>query len=214
MTEASSPSDRTRDSLIAAGIRLFGRQGFAATSVRQLANEAGANIAAITYHFGGKEGLRLACAEDFGRRMSAAMAAAQVSAEPSPLMARNEVKAFIRAMARFLIGAEGASELVPFMLRELSEDGPGLDTVYRKFAEPVHRRLCWLWGTATGTEPESEAVRLAVFSVIGQIFYFRIGQPVVSRRMGWETVGPTEIDLITARIIATLDALLDAGKGA
>ncbi len=56
-------SDRTRTALIAAGLELFGEKGFEATSTRDIATAAGANLASIAYHFGSKEGLRLACAQ-------------------------------------------------------------------------------------------------------------------------------------------------------
>lgn len=210
---APLPVKETPRALIDAGIRLFGTQGFDATSVRQLANEAGANIAAIAYHFGSKDGLRLACADEFGRRMGQAMTTTQGKPHPSPPDARQELHRIVRAMLGFLLDGAEAGGMVPFMLRELAENGPGVDAVYRGFAEPMHRRLCTLWATATGTDGESEAVRLAVFSLIGQIMYFRIGQPVVARRMGWETTGPVNIDQISRTIIRNLDAMLDAQTG-
>lgn len=208
-----APPEGTRADLIHAGIRLFGRQGFAATSVRQLALEAQANIAAIAYHFGGKDGLRLACAQEFGRRMATALAATPGRPDPTPAEARTELHRILRAMLGFLLGDRDASELVPFMLRELAEDGPGVDAVYQGFAEPTHRRLCGLWARATGMAPESETVRLAVFALIGQLMYFRIGQSIVTRRMGWTTLGATEIDQITRRITRNLDAMLDSEQG-
>jgi AcrR family transcriptional regulator len=207
------PTEGTRQALILAGIRLFGRQGFSATSVRQLASEAGANIAAITYHFGGKDGLRTACAEEFGRRMAEAMGGRPVSGDHSAEAAREELRAIIRTVVGFLLGAEGASALVPFMLRELAEDGPGINVVYRGFAEPMHQRLCDVWARATGAEPEAETVKLAVFALIGQLMYFRIGQAIVTRRMGWAAVGPDEVRKITDRILRNLDAMLAGEKG-
>jgi AcrR family transcriptional regulator len=208
-----APPEGTRSDLIQAGIRLFGRQGFAATSVRQLALEAKANIAAIAYHFGSKDGLRLACAEEFGRRMTAALATTPGKPDATPVDARAELRRIIRAMLGFLLGGKGASEVVPFMLRELAEDGPGIDAVYQGFAEPTHRRLCGLWAKATGMDPESETVRIAVFALIGQVIYCGRGHPMALRLWGWTAVGPTEIDLITSRIILNLDAMLDREKG-
>lgn len=212
-TPAPPPPEGTRRALIEAGIRLFGSQGFAATSIRQLAAEADANVAAIAYHFGGKDGLRLACAEEFGRRITTAISQTQALTDPSPTEARNALKAFIRTMATLVIGAKDAGDLVPFMLRELAEDGPGIDVVYQKFAEPAHRRLCSLWARATGEDPDNAAVRLAIFALIGQLFYFRIGRRVVTRRMGWTAFGPAEIDQIIQTIVGTLDAMLDARGG-
>ena len=53
----------TREALIRAGLDLFGRHGFEASSIREIAQAAGVNSAGIAYHFGGKDGLRQACAE-------------------------------------------------------------------------------------------------------------------------------------------------------
>lgn len=203
----------TRRALIDAGLRLFGQQGFAATSVRQLATEAGANIAAIAYHFGSKDGLRLACAAEFGRRMGAAILAASSPDFATAEGARAELHRIVRGMAGFLLGDAGVSEIVPFMLRELAEGGPGIDAVYTGFAEPTHRRLCALWGLATGTDPESDATRLAVFTLIGQLMYFRIGRDIVARRMGWATVDAAGIAQIADRITRNLGAMLDTDGG-
>ena len=57
------PSDSTPQSLVEAALRLFGLKGYDATSIREIASEAKANVASIGYHFGGKDGLRRACAE-------------------------------------------------------------------------------------------------------------------------------------------------------
>lgn len=55
----TEPSD-TPERLLAAGRRLFARGGFEGTSVRSLTTEAGANLGAVTYHFGTKEAFYLA----------------------------------------------------------------------------------------------------------------------------------------------------------
>jgi len=47
----------TKDTLLDAAEHLFAEQGFGATSLRQLTARAGANLAAVNYHFGSKEEL-------------------------------------------------------------------------------------------------------------------------------------------------------------
>jgi len=49
--------ERTRQRLLEVALPLFAERGFAGTSVRQIAMAAGANVAAIAYHFGDKQGL-------------------------------------------------------------------------------------------------------------------------------------------------------------
>lgn len=53
----SGPAEATRRALIEAATTAFAEHGFARASVRTITRLAGANQAAITYHFGGKEGL-------------------------------------------------------------------------------------------------------------------------------------------------------------
>ncbi|MNN02879.1 putative HTH-type transcriptional regulator YttP [compost metagenome] len=52
--------------------KLFAKQGYEGTSVRQICEDAGANVALISYHFGGKEKVFTALFENFfpGKLMS------------------------------------------------------------------------------------------------------------------------------------------------
>jgi hypothetical protein len=109
-----------------------------------------------------------------------------------------------------MIGGSDAGDIVPFMLRELNEGGEALDTIYRRMVEPTHVRLCHLWGMATGQDPDSDRVKLTVFSMIGQVMYFRIGARIVARRMGWSAIGPTEAGRIIELLLSNLDAALAA----
>jgi len=47
----------TRDRILEVAERLFAEHGFAASSLRTITAEAGANLAAVNYHFGSKDGL-------------------------------------------------------------------------------------------------------------------------------------------------------------
>jgi AcrR family transcriptional regulator len=55
----SRPRDaaRTRQLLLDAALRRFGREGYAATTVRDIAEDAGVNVALIARYFESKEGL-------------------------------------------------------------------------------------------------------------------------------------------------------------
>ena len=54
---ASRRGGETREALLRAGRRVFARRGFDGASVRDITRQAGANLGAITYHFGSKRGL-------------------------------------------------------------------------------------------------------------------------------------------------------------
>lgn len=214
---SGATAERTRQALIYAALGLFGAKGFEGTSTREIAAAARANIGSIAYHFGGKEGLRLACAdfivETLSRIAGEALGALDATGPaPEPEAARTLLHAVAARMISFVVAEPGAGEIVHFVLRELSRPSPALDRIYAALFEPMHRRFCLLWQAATGWPAESPETRLAVFSMIGQVVYFRIGREAVTRRMGWRQVGPNEAEAIATVVRANLDAVIARWK--
>jgi AcrR family transcriptional regulator len=64
----TEPAERedTREKIAATATRLFAAHGFHGVSTKQICDEAGANIAAVNYHFGTKENLYRALVKRFG----------------------------------------------------------------------------------------------------------------------------------------------------
>jgi AcrR family transcriptional regulator len=56
-SDDASTAGETRDAVLASARRLFAQQGFQGASVRAITDDAGANLGAVTYHFGSKEEL-------------------------------------------------------------------------------------------------------------------------------------------------------------
>lgn len=200
----------TREALVSAALHLFGQKGYAGASTRAIAAQAGANVAAIAYHFGGKAGLRLACVEAIAHHFDAVLQTQGLIPPADPAAARQMLEGIVRSAVRFMTSGEPAQDVVTFLLREVTEGGPFVDTLFARILEPRHRMLCALWGAATGTEAESEATRLAVFAMMGQVIYFRIGRPMILRRMGWQAIAPEAAERIAAMLVTTLHAALDA----
>ncbi|TPM35575.1 DUF1956 domain-containing protein [Mesorhizobium sp. B2-3-4] len=218
----TSPAELTRAALVRAALKLFGRQGFDGTSTREIAAEAGANIGSIAYHFGGKEGLRAAAADFIVETIQAvagqALGAGQApgggqAAMGDPETARAQLFAALERMVGFVVASPEAGEIVQFVLRELSHPTAALDRIYDGVFAPTHRRLCQVWEQATGEPAESERTRLTVFTLIGQVIYFRIGREAVMRRMGWHDIGPAEAAKVVAVTTDNLGAILAARKG-
>ena len=217
--QPNSAADATRMALVMAALQLFGRQGFDGTSTREIAARANANIGSIAYHFGGKEGLRLAAADYIVEtiRTIAAQAfgsAAQVQPVTSE-QAEAQIDATVERMVGFMVARPEAGEIVQFVLRELSMPTDALDRIYTGVFEPVHRRLCQLWAAATGEEAESEKTRISVFMMIGQVVYFRIARAAVMRRMDWTDIGPAEaakVIGVAKENVAAIIAARKAGK--
>jgi len=204
--------DGTRDALIVAALCLFGRHGYAASSTREIAARAGTNVASIAYHFGGKDGLRKACGVAVAERIARVAGPPQEHGALSAAEAQAILEGVLRAAVRFLTSSPDADDIVGFIIRELSDPGEVLDDIYGRFIEAKHRELCVLWAAATGCEAESEATRLAVFAMIGQAVYFRIGRSIVLKRMGWATTGPDEAARIADVLIEYLRGAIERSR--
>lgn len=58
MKDESKTTDKsTKEAILDTALELFALQGYDATSTRQIAQKSHANLSAISYHFGSKEGL-------------------------------------------------------------------------------------------------------------------------------------------------------------
>jgi AcrR family transcriptional regulator len=214
----AGPAGQTRLALIHAAIYFFGEKGFDAASTREIAARAETNIASIAYHFGGKEGLRKACAEYIVKTVGAGLGPIASRPLPAGPEAREAGHAqlclAVETMVRFIVASREAGEFVQFVLREVSRPSSALDILYSGLFEPVHRRLCALWELATGEVAESDEAKIAVFTMIGQVLYFRIARAAVLRRLGWEAIGPVEAEKVAATVRANLEAVLAARTGA
>ena len=90
----SRPADQTRHELVEAATAIFAAHGFERGSVRDIARAAGANQAAISSHFGGKEGLYRAVLE---RSIAAFEIPAFDAARMEEMDRADAVRLFLRA---------------------------------------------------------------------------------------------------------------------
>jgi len=202
--------EETRAALIAAALKLYGDNGFEATSTREIAASAEVNAAMIAYHFGGKEGLRAACADFVAERLRGIFGDAPEA--ETPQAARAALSALLRAFIRRVVADEAARPLARFLLREISDPSAAFARIYETAFAPLHRRACRLWARASGGDPESAETRLAVFAMIGQALYFRIARVAVLKRMDWPEIGLAEAAQIETVILGNLEAALDAAR--
>lgn len=209
-----SSADQTRTALLHAGLRLFGRQGYQGTSTRELASLARVNIASIAYHFGGKKGLHLACADFIAETIQAVARPALADAEAAndPETAAQRLGQSIERMVSFFVASPEVGDFAQFVLRELAAPGPALDRLYEGAFRPTHERLCRIWEQATGDPADGDETKLRIFTMFGQVVYFKIAREAVTRRMGWADIGPGQAGLIASVITGNVTAILASRK--
>lgn len=212
------PADATRERLIEAGLDAFGLYGFDGASTREIARRAGANLAAIPYHFGGKEGLHRAVAQHIVDGIGANLAPlldtieARLGEEAlSPPLARRMLHQALDRAADTLLGRPEAARWARFVIREQMDPSPSFAVLYDGLMGRAHTLLTALYAAATGREPADPATLVRVFAVMGQLLVFRMARGLVEARLGWHAYGPDEVALVKAMLHEHLDALLDIG---
>jgi AcrR family transcriptional regulator len=114
----------TRESLLDAAEQLFAEQGIAASSVRAITRAAGVHLAAVSYHFGSKEGLvrevlrrRLAPLNDERLRRLEELERRHA---PGPPPVDEILRAFLHPVVRY-VGDPGARGFSRLLLRAFLE---------------------------------------------------------------------------------------------
>ncbi|MEL6921339.1 MAG: CerR family C-terminal domain-containing protein [Pseudomonadota bacterium] len=200
-TRAPDPrTDKTRMSLIEVGLKLGARQGFEQTSVRQIAETAGVNLAAINYHFGGKDGLREAIIDSIGchmRERGPGFYLRELSPEQIDEMSVAEAKAIMRKVMMVGVRSGGDSamsgDMPQFMQREIFSSGEHANHFFEKIFKTEHEMMCRLVSRVTGDEPDTDETKLRALTIIGQSVFINIARSLVCATMNWDRLGDEEL---------------------
>jgi AcrR family transcriptional regulator len=128
-------ADGTRQRLLQAARQHFARDGYAATTVRDIATEAGVNVALINRYFTSKEGLFEACLDRTVKELD------DRDTEAST------VDQIVKVMIEQLLDAPGADRPLQLLLLLRSTGEPEVDEIRRRtlhdFSERMARAAGW-----------------------------------------------------------------------
>ncbi len=158
----------------------------------------------------------MACAEAITDLMS------QIRKNPEALetpklveVAETAFEASILRQANLLLNFEQAEPKIRFFFREIYEKSDIFEYIHESFLAPTLDFLLLQWADAIGIsakEADREECRLAVFSVISQIAYFRIGQPLISLYMKWDGYDREKTEQILTIIQFNIRAIIKAHR--
>jgi AcrR family transcriptional regulator len=185
--------ETTRDRLLAAAREVFAELGFKGATVREICRRAEVNVAAVNYHFNGKEALFMAALElePFDNLIG-------TSGEADS--AEMRLTRFIREFLTRLMD-KGCTPHSQLILRELLEPSPALDSIAKAIMVPLHEHLTGLVRGVVGDAVAPDAVRRCVFSIFGQCTYYRNAREINRRVYPDLDFGADEIEA-TANHIA------------
>jgi AcrR family transcriptional regulator len=166
----------TRQRLLQAAIMLFADRGYKNTSVRDICDLAGANPAAINYHFRDKLGLYkeviAMVADAMDRTKQEALDAGQ-GGTPEERM-----RDYIRHMVRRVMGEE-KNWLVDLIGREMAQPSPAFGLIVEKGILPSGQRVAQLVSEVSGLPAADSRTQFCAGMVHAQCFFFSGGKPVL-----------------------------------
>lgn len=213
-TPITSKGEQARSQLIAAALAQFGEYGLHATT-RDIAAQAGQNIAAIPYYFGSKEDLYLACAQWIADFIGVnfrphAEAGEQLLSQPSPDKAA--IRTLILQASKnmiLLLTQDETVNLSKFISREQLSPSPAYQLIHDQVIAPLHGHLTRLIAAYTGRDPHDTRTILHTHALLGEILAFRLGRETILLRTGWSQFDTEKAELIFQVITCHIDLLLN-----
>ncbi|GHD92774.1 transcriptional regulator CecR [Pseudocitrobacter faecalis] len=212
-TPITTKGEQAKSQLIAAALAQFGEYGLHATT-RDIAAQAGQNIAAITYYFGSKDDLYLACAqwiadfigENFRPHVQAAEA---LFAQPEPDKAAIH-ELILRACKNMilLLTQDDTVNLSKFISREQFSPTAAYQHIHDQVIAPMHTHLTHLIAAYTGRDPHDTQTILHTHALLGEILAFRLGRETILLRAGWGRFDDDKAEQIFQVVSCHIDFIL------
>ncbi|MBC7924708.1 MAG: CerR family C-terminal domain-containing protein [Bryobacteraceae bacterium] len=190
-----SKSELTRARLIDAAGQVFAENGFQAATIRDICDRAGANVAAVNYHFRDKLGIYQ---EVFRFSLLAEKIPLQ---EKYPGDPERELEWFVQSHLKGVLEKERPVWWRQLMAHEMSQPTPALGLIVEQAIRPHEQHLRSVIASLVEAPAESKEVRLCAHSVIAQCLHYLHARPVLAHL--WpetENLTNSDIDEIAAHI--------------
>lgn len=199
MTRTLDPATDTRERLLEAGGAVFSESGFRAATVRDIVTRAGANLAAVNYHFGDKEGLYAAVLEHYAKESLAKHPPhGGLHPDAGP---EEQLHAFVRAFLLRILDQGHQAVHGRMMAREMIEPTAALDRIVEQMIRPLYGRLCTILKALAAPEVGALTIQSAAKSVVGQCLFYKHCAPVLQRLDG-QLPDLRDIDALTQHIVS------------
>ncbi len=177
-TQPPPPTDHeaTRARLLDAAGEVFAQHGFEPATVRDICTRAGANIAAVNYHFRDKMGLYLAVIQE--SVCAARLAEMRKVAEQSQSPEHALYLIVFDKLQRMARATERGDWHIRLMAHEISNPTPGLDRVVELAIGPNYAMLRGILSQLLGLPPDHDTTRFCAHSIIGQVVYWATRGPL------------------------------------
>ena len=191
---ATSDADSTRQRILEAAGGVFARKGFDGATVRDICQEAGANVAAVNYYFGDKHRLYVETVKWAHASRAQQVPLPQWAAD---VPAEEKLRDFVTMFLERLFYSQEQPWHCELMLRELAQPTGACEEVVRSFIREQFALLQTIFGELVPDGLPELRRHLITFGIVGQCLHYRIAQPVIRL-----LVPPEEFATYQVRLLA------------
>jgi AcrR family transcriptional regulator len=190
-------SDPTREKLLDVAGRIFAERGYRAATIREICVAAGANIAAVNYHFGDKLGLYTEVVRQSMRmaELEAMQNALDQLAPPEAIL-----RSVIRVRLRGICRRDRPDWYFRILVHELAQPTAALRQLINKVGRPLFERMLGLIGGMIGLPANDDKTRLCAISVMGQILVYVFSLPLLTGVWPELKMTPEQVERIADHI--------------
>jgi AcrR family transcriptional regulator len=173
--------DDTRQRLIDAAGAIFAEKGYEAASVRDICQQAAANIAAVNYHFGDKKSLYVAAVR---HAQSCADSENPEISWPDDMPPVERLRAYILTMLELKLKVDKPAWHLGIMLREMAFPTDACAAVVEDYVRPMANGMRAILLDLLGKDFPEEQGNMIGFSIVGQVLFYYVHQPVIRLLIG------------------------------
>ena len=203
-----SDGEQSRERLLHAAMHLFGQQGFSKTSTREIAQAAGANVAAISYYFGDKSGLYQACFSFLCSTTGGNVAAF----EQPHFTLRDSLQGYYRQMLAPLLQHENADVLLRLFYREMLEPTGLWQLEIENNIKPEHAALLRVLCRHLGTQEVTDDLQRLAHAIPSMCVTLLIARDVIAAITPQLVASPAAFAVWAEQLVDYAEALVQVEK--
>ena len=200
--------DDTKQRLINAAGEMFAEKGYEAASIREICQRAEANLAAVNYHYGEKRQLYVAAVRH-------AQCCRQEDVPfpdwPAEMPAVDRLRAFIETMFARMLAGDRPQWHLEIMLRELARPTEACAAVVEDYIRPMADKLREILRDLLPDQLTEQERWMIGFSIVGQILFYYVHQPIIRLLIGHAGVDPMPLDQLADHVTRFTLAAIGAG---
>lgn len=196
--------------IVEAALEQFGSRGFDGASTRDIAKASGVAMSSITYHFGGKQGLFLACADHIADVIGAVLLPSRERIEAQPPQSPQEASEWglllLENFATLMLSPQSAT-FASFVAREQQHPTEAFERLYERIMRPMIETSLGLLAITRPALSDQER-RALILSVMGMALVLRLARACVVRTMQVEDMDEATAAFLLANLRKSAATLL------